>query len=175
MQRDGDLMRERIRAAVASRPGITKNELCTLLGVRWATIQHHVRVLVRHHLIHVEDRGWSHELFPPEVPPHDRPWLRALHDEDAARVLEALLEHPMSGVYRLSEDLGFTRKVVRTHLARLIEDGVVEKVGMARPRYRPVLPPEHILGHVRRRERPPGDGPRLRLEDGGAATARRER
>ncbi|MEA3191183.1 MAG: hypothetical protein QOD77_1765 [Thermoplasmata archaeon] len=156
-------MRARIRAAVASRPGITKNELCSLLGVRWATIQHHVRVLTRQRLLHVEDRGWSHELFPGEVPAHDRPWLRALHDEDAARVLEALLAHPMSGVYRISDDIGFTRKVVRAHLTRMIEDGVVEKVGVTRPRYRPLLPPEHIVGTTRR-DRHLEDDERLGLD-----------
>jgi DNA-binding transcriptional ArsR family regulator len=82
------------------------------------------------------------------MPPEHRPWLRALHDKDSSLVLAALLEAPGLGVYQLSDHLGLSRKVIRTHLARLMEDGLVDKVGHSRPRYRPREVPVEVDGLV---------------------------
>jgi predicted ArsR family transcriptional regulator len=144
--RDGPRMRARIQAEVAATPGVSLNELAARLGVYWNTVHHHVKVLCRKGLLHVEDRGWRHELYPMATPPEHRAWLRALHDKDSSQVLAALLEEPGIGVYQLSDDLGLSRKVIRAHLARLMEDGLVDKVGHTRPRYRPREPPESVDG-----------------------------
>ncbi|MEA3202526.1 MAG: Sugar-specific transcriptional regulator TrmB [Thermoplasmata archaeon] len=142
--RDGPAMRARIQAQVAACPGISINELSARLGVYWNTVHHHVCVLQRKGLLHVEDRGWRHELYATATPPAHRPWLRALHDRDALQVLAALLEEPGLGVYQLSDELGLSRKVIRAQLARLLEDGLVDKVGHSRPRYRPREPPDEV-------------------------------
>jgi DNA-binding transcriptional ArsR family regulator len=145
--RDGPKMRARIQAEVAARPGISMNELSSRLGVYWNTVHHHVKVLQGKKVLHVEDRGWRHELYPVATPPAHRAWLRALHDEDASQVLAALLAEPGIGVYQLSDDLGLSRKVVRTQLSRLMQDGLVDKMGHARPRYKPREPP-NAMGPV---------------------------
>lgn len=92
----------------------------------------------------MEDRGWKHELYPAELKAPERAWLRALHDDDSAMVLEAVVAYPGIGVYQMSEELGLSRKIIRTHLSRLMEDGVVRRIGSARPRYKPLEPPSGI-------------------------------
>lgn len=140
-QRDGERRRRAVLEAIATTPGITKKRLGEALGVQWNTIYHHVRVLERAGLVVVDDRGWSHELFPVSTPAAHRRWLRALADERTGRVLESVVAQPGVGVYALSDDLGLSRKAIRTQLSRLIDDGLVRRVGSARPRYLPAEPP----------------------------------
>jgi len=142
--RDGKRTRASVKREIERHPGINKKELCEKLGVAWNTIRHHVNVLQRRGQVHVEDRGWEHELYPSELKVQERAWLRALHDDDSAMVLEAVMADPGIGVYQMSEELGLSRKIIRTHLTRLMEDGVVRRIGSARPRYKPLDPPPGI-------------------------------
>jgi len=123
---------------------LNKSELCKMVGLAWNTVGHHLRILAKRGSIGVEDRGWDHGVFVAAVPPSHKGWLRALHDEDSASVLLELLRDPPLGVYDLSHRLGHSHKVIRRRINRLVDDGVVEKHGDARPRYRPATPPSDL-------------------------------
>lgn len=127
--------RPAIFAAVCTEPGINKNQICTLLGKSWGTIRYHVDALTKQGFIHVEHRGRCHGLYPGTTPALHRNWLRALHDQHTATILQALLVQPRVGVYEMSHKLGISQKVIRNRLARLLVDGLVSKRGSARPRY----------------------------------------
>jgi DNA-binding transcriptional ArsR family regulator len=145
--RDGDQTRRRILAAIAQRPSLNKSELCEAVGLAWNTVGHHLRILSKRGLVKVAYRGWDHGVFAATVPVSHRGWLRALHDPDCARVLRELLRDNPLGVYELSNRLGHSHKVIRRHLNRLIDDGVAERLGEARPRYRLLQPPPDLPLH----------------------------
>lgn len=151
--RNGEAMRRRIEKAARGTPGITKNAVAKKLGVHWNAIRHHVEVLEKQGRIHVDKTGWSHELFSPEVPAMQRRLVSALRHPDRSKLLDAVLAHPEIGTYQLSSELDWSRKKVLSHLAHLQKDGLVERIGSARPRYRPAELPEDLdslfasLGH----------------------------
>lgn len=142
--RNGEATRRRIMAAIAQNPSLNKSELCEVVGLAWNTVGYHLRVLAQRGAVRVDDRGWDHGVFVATVPAGHRGWLRALHDENCSRILGELLREPPLGVYELSNRLGYSRKVIRRHLNRLIDDGVAEKLGESRPRYRLLAPPSEL-------------------------------
>lgn len=143
-RRNGDAMRRRIERVARGHPGITKNAVAKKLGVHWNAIRHHVEVLEKEGRIHVDQTGWSHELFAPEVPASQRRLVSALRHPERSRLLDAVLAHPEIGSYQLSEELGWSRKKVLSHLSQLQDDGLVERIGSARPRYRPTELPHDL-------------------------------
>jgi DNA-binding transcriptional ArsR family regulator len=137
--RDGEGTRTRILEAVAGSPGINVRQLCQRLDLAWSTVAYHLGVLRHRQALHVTKAGRDLHLFCGDVPQGVRAALRVLRDDDAERVLEAVLETPNQGVYWLSTTLGLSHKVVRKHLGRLRDAGLVEKMGEYRPRYRSTL------------------------------------
>jgi DNA-binding transcriptional ArsR family regulator len=134
--RDGEATRVRIQAEVATSPGINVRQLCQRLDLAWSTVAYHLGVLRHRQAIHVSKDGRDLHLFSGDVPQGVRAALRVLRDDDAERVLTAILQTPNQGVYWLSAHLGLSHKVIRKHLGRLRDAGLVEKLGEYRPRYR---------------------------------------
>ncbi|HUR62929.1 MAG TPA: ArsR family transcriptional regulator [Candidatus Thermoplasmatota archaeon] len=134
--RDGEGTRTRIQAEVAASPGINVRQLCQRLDLAWSTVAYHLGVLRHRQAIHMAKEGRDLHLFSGDVPQGVRAALRVLRDDDCERVLAAILRTPNQGVYGLSAQLGLSHKVVRKHLGRLRDAGLVEKLGEYRPRYR---------------------------------------
>lgn len=134
--RDGEATRARIQAAVAASPGINVRQLCQGLDLAWSTVAYHLGVLRHRQAIQASKDGRDLHLFSGDVPQGVRAALRVLRDDDTERVLSAILETPNQGVYGLSTRLGLSHKVVRKHIGRLRDAGLVEKMGEYRPRYR---------------------------------------
>ncbi|MCA1810596.1 MAG: ArsR family transcriptional regulator [Halobacteriales archaeon] len=143
--RDGEATRVRIQAAVAASPGINVRQLCQRLDLAWSTVSYHLGVLRHRQAVHVTKDGRDLHLFAGDVPHGVRTALRVLRDDDAERVLGAVLANPNQGVYGLSASLGLSHKVVRKHLARLKDAGLVEKLGEYRPRYRSTVEASYFL------------------------------
>ena len=156
--RDGEATRVRIQAAVAASPGINVRQLCQRLELAWSTVAYHLGVLRHRQAIHVVKDGRDLQLFAGDVPQGVRSALRVLRDDDAERVLAEVLANPNQGVYGLSASLGMSHKVVRKHLTRLRDAGLVEKLGEYRPRYRSTVEATFYL--------PPGEGEGLGPLDG---------
>lgn len=152
-RRNGQAMRRRIEKVARAHPGISKNALAEKIGVHWNAVQYHVELLVQEGRIHVEDHGWSHALFAPEVPASLRRLVSAIRHPDRSLLLDAVMAYPQIGSYQLSQELNWTRKKVLAHLSHLQEDGLVERIGHVRPRYRSMDMPEDLdalalsLGH----------------------------
>lgn len=142
--RDGDSTRRRILALIEAAPGTSMSALGHRLMLSRATVRHHVAILAQEGLVHVHTGGWSTEVYRADVPPTHVPWLRALRDERTETVFSALVSRPGQGVYALSDQLGWSRKVVRKHLSRLMDEGMVRRLGTARPRYVPEPAPADL-------------------------------
>lgn len=143
--RDGEATRDRIQQEVAASPGINVRQLCQRLDLAWSTVAYHLGVLRHRQAIHVTKDGRDLHLFSGDVPHGVRTALRVLRDDDAERVLAAVLAGPNQGVYGLSAALGMSHKVVRKHLSRLRDAGLVEKLGEYRPRYRSTVEATYFL------------------------------
>lgn len=143
--RDGEATRVRIQEAVAASPGINVRQLCQGLDLAWSTVAYHLGVLRHRQAVHVTKDGRDLHLYAGDVPHGVRTALRVLRDDDAERVLAAVLANPNQGVYGLSANLGLSHKVVRKHLARLRDAGLVEKLGEYRPRYRSTVEATYFL------------------------------
>ncbi|HEX2065569.1 MAG TPA: ArsR family transcriptional regulator [Candidatus Thermoplasmatota archaeon] len=143
--RDGEETRRRIQVAVSSSPGINVRQLCQRLGLAWSTVAYHLSILRHRQALHMGKQGRDLVLFSADVPPTVRMMLRVLRDDDAERVLGAILAMPNQGVYRLSAELGLSHKVVRKHVGRLCDAGLVEKLGEYRPRYRTTQEADRIV------------------------------
>ncbi|MEA3203513.1 MAG: hypothetical protein QOI63_1188 [Thermoplasmata archaeon] len=152
--RDGEATRVRIQAAVAASPGINVRQLCHHLDLAWSTVAYHLGVLRHRQAVHVSKDGRDLHLFSGDVPQGVRTALRVLRDDDAERVLAAVLQTPNQGVYWLSAQLGLSHKVIRKHLTRLRDAGLVEKLGEYRPRYRSTVGATRFLETGEGLERP---------------------
>lgn len=127
--------RQRLLALVAAHPGINKSRLCDGLGVAWGTVAYHVHILANAGLVDVEAVGREVNLFPRGLSESQRRLLKALREPAALQVLEALGTVRETGLQELSTQLGVSRKVVRRHLAQLLEAGVIQDKGTRRARY----------------------------------------
>lgn len=135
--KDGDATRARIMAAIRNTPGIHMAQLSERTGLAWSTVDYHLRVLRRSGVVRFQKRDRECHVFPEGFPVEREPWFAALRDDDTSRVLRYLLESPGLSVPRLSEDLGKTRKVMRRHLATLVDSGLVSRRGGVRPVFEP--------------------------------------
>ena len=133
--------RQRLLALVAAQPGINKSRLCAGLGVAWGTVAYHVHILATSGLIDVEAVGREVNLFPRGLSESQRRLLKALREPTALQVVEALGLVRETGLQDLSAQLGVSRKVVRRHLAQLLQAGLVQDKGTRRARYALVAAP----------------------------------
>jgi predicted transcriptional regulator len=149
--------RERLLDTIRSRPGINKSGLCTALGLAWGTVDYHLRVLVREGRVALRPEGRETRCFPGGLETGRRVVLAALADGSGSRIAFVLRHSPGQGVGELSQQLGLSSKVVRRRLLRMVEDGMLERVGKHRPRYSLGSQVHHLLEEmmVDLREAPP--------------------
>lgn len=135
LSRNGGRTRERILEALRRAPGMNTSELRQAVGLAWATVAYHLRVLERQGFVHLQPkrRGWL--CFPIDIPVRQRGVVAALRDPDTARVLAALLEGNAMGITQLSQALGLPEHSVRSRLVHLQGSGLVVKRGELRPRF----------------------------------------
>lgn len=123
--RDGEAARAAILGAVAVDPGIHKSALVRTLDMGWGTLNHHLRRLRKDQAVRLEkSTGREVRVFPSHMDATERRWLAAMR-EDAA-ILGALRVTPDVGVCALSDRVGLDRRLVRRHLLRLSDAGIVE-------------------------------------------------
>lgn len=133
--RGGSPSREQLLAAVHARPGINKSALCAALGLAWGTVDYHLRVLVRDGHVTLRPEGRETRCFPGGLQPSHKALLSALADGSGQRIAFVLRHCPGQGIGALSQRLGLSSKVVRRRLVRMLEAGMLQRVGTYRPRY----------------------------------------
>lgn len=127
--------RDRLLHAIRASPGINKTALCATLGLAWGTVDYHLRRLSRDRQVALRPEGRETRCFPGGLEPHRKALLSALADGSGSRIAFVLRHCPGQGVGALSQQLGLSSKVVRRRLLRMVEDGMLERVGTHRPRY----------------------------------------
>lgn len=127
--------------AVHDHPGIHKSELCRLLDLGWGTVSHHLHVLERGDLIWFEPDGRRVRVFP--LAPCEHPLELLLGNDVDAEIIRLLCERPGQVVEGLSAALGRSNDVIRTHLRRLHDAGLLDRINDRPQTYSPragVLP-----------------------------------
>lgn len=144
--------RKAIFDLVCRAPGLGVHAIAAAAGVSYSTTAYHLERLVEagmlvmtpdgNKLCYYKNGGAFTET--------ERRLLPLVKNDEAARVLEAILERP--GTYRaaLAERLGVTATTVNWHLKRLLEAGLVEEVRAGRnaylyPRVAPLRESLHAL------------------------------
>lgn len=146
--RDGPGTRKRVHDAIRAEPGASKNRLKMRVGVAWHTVEHHIKTLVKEGVVTLIKDQWRHEVYPTEVPPEERFWLRHMYDENAVEVIAVMVDQPPMSTLDICASLDRSKKSVLTDLNRLVHDGVVIKLGVNRPRYRLAAPPLGIQPYL---------------------------
>lgn len=134
--RDGEAARARILAALRGQPGLNKSRLCGEVGLSWATVAYHLRVLERLGAVNLERHGRRDvACFAVGVPSRYRRMFATLLDANAARIMQALGHDRALGVTEISQQVHLSQATVRRQLARMRERGLVVKQGKLRPRF----------------------------------------
>jgi predicted transcriptional regulator len=121
--------REQVLDLVMHEGGLHRTEICRQLERGWGTIGHHLYHLNRDGKIELERQGRELWAFDPHLSSQDRDWLVALQKPGRSDVLAALEGHERATISQLSDELEYSRKVVRTHLSHLMAAGAVERRG----------------------------------------------
>lgn len=132
---NGDATRRRILDAVGREPGIHKSELCRRLELGWGTVSYHLDVLCRDERVRILEDGREARIFDGDLPENQMVWIASLREELGQSLVARLQELPGSRLKELATSLGASRKVVRRHLDRLHEGGLVTAQGEHHPRY----------------------------------------
>lgn len=171
-----DSTRQRILDIVRSEPGIHKHALCRALGLAWGTVSHHLYVLRSHGAVRSARRGRQLLLYLADIPDHQQAWLRALRDPLDSNIIATLQVHPRARAADVSRRVGANVKLVRRHLLGLQEEGLVERVETAQPRYllsRQAPGAIDVVRSLRAPEPPVSDAERASIPSLAALAARR--
>lgn len=147
--------RDQILGLIEREPGLHKTALCDATGLAWGTVDYHLKLLARAGRVTLARIGRETRCFPGQLAPQNESLLATLTSGPAARIALALRHMPGQGVGALSEQLGLSSKVVRRHLLRLVDTGVLVRAGFHRPRYQvrpeaePLLAANGLLRHLR--------------------------
>ena len=133
--KDGRAMRARMRELIQAEPGIHVAELAQRLAVSWHTAAYHLGVLVKTRVVQLEKGDRERRAYPAGISARHRQWLAALRADQAVEVLRNLMEGTPLSVPVLSRRMGFSEKIVRRHVERLADAGLLQRRGELRPVY----------------------------------------
>lgn len=131
----GESVRARIVEIVRQSPGIYKSELARLSGLSWGSVNHHLRVLRRSGELVVDRRRALANVYPAGTSADHIRWIGLLGRPDNPDLVGYLRDHPGHGVQSMSQHYNISRKIIRRHLARLEEVGLVTRSEDYRPKF----------------------------------------
>lgn len=144
--------RQAILDAVAGNPGCTKADLCRMTGLSWGAISHHVRNCARAGDLRQHRTDRKVYLYAASVHADQMAHMRLLRDETNVRLLMEIHAHPGVGINALSRSMETSRKIIRRHLADLVDVGVLERSQHYRPRFKVALMPKELPDIVRHQQ-----------------------
>lgn len=122
-----------IEKEIQRDPGVTQIELQGEMELAWGTINYHVSKLLALEKIKAYRLEPSNHLFSPDIPDEVMPAIAALRRPNAQEILSGL-DEPRQ-LFELREECGLGKNVVRSHLQRLTQTGLVQTEGKHRPKY----------------------------------------
>jgi DNA-binding transcriptional ArsR family regulator len=131
--------------AVRARPGIHLRGLQRDLRMPIGSLEHHLRLLLKHQLVVSHKDGRRRSYYPSgQTEQEDIPWLHCLRQDTWRRLLAGLLDDPEGDVDRFSQRLGLARSTVAYHLRRLNKAGLVERVQIGRDQLYQLAQPDRL-------------------------------
>jgi predicted transcriptional regulator len=125
--------RQRLADHVERNPGVHLRRIARDLGLAIGTTEHHLHLLVRHGVLERRDQGGHSAYFAKgRVGPSEQHLLCALRHDTPRRILRALAADPDLAAPDLAARLGLSRSAVMHHLARLVAEGLVERLRVGR-------------------------------------------
>lgn len=122
---DGERTRRAILHLLHAMPGLTRSEICQSLGRGWGNVYYHLgRLQAAREVKSISWGSRGRHWFPAGIDGQDVLVIRALSDD--SDIVAALLATPGAGVGELARSLDADRRLVRRHLTRLEEAGIVE-------------------------------------------------
>lgn len=143
--------RGRLYREAQSRPGVTIAELARLCDLAEVVVRHHVRMLEKHQMVKVEERGRSRHVFARgAAEPRATAAHIALRDETRRRIAVAIVGAPLGASQKdLVVSTGIPQRVVSYHLAKLEEDQLVRAEGSMPRRYHAATAlAQHVQAHA---------------------------
>jgi predicted transcriptional regulator len=131
----GEATRLTILGLIRSHPGIHKAELSRRTALSWGTIVYHLGVLKRTGRIVTERHRNLEMAYEARVSPQERHWIGVLGRSEGPDLVDHLRAKPGDGVQSMSRHYNLSRKVIRRHLARLEEAGIVVRSVDYRPKF----------------------------------------
>ncbi len=133
--RNGPRTREEILNLVRATQGLTKTELTQRIGLAWGTVHYHLRVLYNErHLIAKRHFGW-HRIYTADRASEEMRSMTFMRLPVVNEIVDRVCKHPGVGIQALSGQMGLSRMIVRRHLMRLVEIGILERSEHYRPRF----------------------------------------
>lgn len=123
----GEQMRDRIMSLIAHEPGVHMARAARILGIRPSTLDFHVRKLARAEQIQLAQDGKTVHMFPPDAPEDELQWRSLLADPEAKAIAAVLARRGQCGIQDVSRILGQSRKVVRKHMLRMSDVGLLHR------------------------------------------------
>lgn len=120
-------LRRHLLQVVGGMPGINMKGLSDALGCQPSTVIWHAAMLQRAQLLRSEKVGGLRVFYLPTGQRSRDQVIEGalLHHEAARRIRDHVLRHPGATFASLEADLGMTISVLRWHVRRLVDNGVV--------------------------------------------------
>ncbi|WP_255168208.1 winged helix-turn-helix transcriptional regulator [Natrononativus amylolyticus] len=119
--------RGRIRAAIASDPGVHFNALVRDLSLAPGQVQYHVRRLIDAGDVVRHERFGRTHYYPPTYDEWERDALAMVRRETTGAIVTALYSRGETRPGALAADLDLPRSTLEYHLSNLLACGVVER------------------------------------------------
>lgn len=124
-----------ILSTLAQQPCVHKSELCRMTRIGWGAMGHHLGVLKGEGLIltrRYRGRVW---IFPANLTKQNRDILMELTDPVRVAVYDLIKQQGETTITALTQEMDASRKVLRTHLTRLVDAGALDRKGARPHRY----------------------------------------
>lgn len=126
--------RDEILSLIERREGLTRSQICHLLGISWGASGHHLKSLEREGAIAIHRRGRSTHATLPHRTDAELDVLLATESVLAKNILRALRTRPLRSA-ELARIMNRSPKTVRTALQKLESVGIVQGNGEYHPEF----------------------------------------
>lgn len=134
-------VRDRIIQLLESRPGMRTYEVAQALDLSPNLVAYHVRMMVDHEMLQIDQNGRAQHLFIAGTPPATRRQHAALAHPRSQDVARFIRKNPGARLKDVHAAVGISTSLASWHLKRLREGGVIEAQGDGHARYVAVAAP----------------------------------
>lgn len=127
--------RDRIKELVYACKGLHKSRIGRELNLAWGQLSHHLAVLSRMKEVELNYYGQECWVFKPGLAVKEKQMLVAAGQHWRQRLIGWLGGRGASTLTELSNDLEGSKNIIRHHLGRLMEAGIVARTPSQIPRY----------------------------------------